>query len=75
MKIIVGSENPAKVLACKTACATLFPDQIIDVIGVSVESGVSDQPKDDDETMTGSLNRAKNAMKKATGDYCIKKSK
>ena len=39
----------------------MFPDQIFTVEGVSVPSGVSDQPMSDAETLQGALNRARNA--------------
>lgn len=54
--IAIGSKNYAKVEAVKT----IFENN--DVISVSVPSNVSDQPFSDEETMTGAVNRAKNAL-------------
>lgn len=62
-KIIIGSLNPAKVDAVRRA----FPDD--DVVGMAVESGVSEQPTSDEETLQGAINRAKQA--KRYGDIGI----
>ncbi|KAJ3066308.1 hypothetical protein HDU98_010389 [Podochytrium sp. JEL0797] len=58
----VGTTNPAKLSAVSQALGTLFPNSKVDVRGVKVPSGVSDQPMTDDETIEGAINRAKNAM-------------
>ena len=60
MKVIVGSTNPVKVGAARTVFARIDPD--VEVIGISVESGVSDQPWGDDETRRGAENRARAAL-------------
>jgi inosine/xanthosine triphosphatase len=56
MKILVGSKNPVKLAAVKETFSLYF-DQI-EVIGINVESKVSDQPIDE-ETFIGAENRAK----------------
>jgi len=56
MKILVGSKNPVKLKAVEEAFSLYFNS--IEVIGISVESGVSDQPIND-ETYIGAENRAK----------------
>ena len=61
MKIVVASKNPVKVNATDLGFRTYF--DVIEVRGVSVESGVSDQPKSDEETLKGALNRVENARK------------
>lgn len=66
-KIIVASTNPAKINAALDGFLRMFPEEEFDVQGVSVESGVSDQPMSDQETFQGALNRATNA-KKAVAD-------
>lgn len=58
MKIAVGTTNPAKLKAVEAALAVLFPDEPYQVLGVEVESGVSDQPMSDTESVTGAYNRA-----------------
>lgn len=60
MKIVVASKNPVKLNAARLGFCTYF--QEVEVHGVSVESGVSDQPKTDEETLEGALNRVQNAL-------------
>ncbi|WP_440896137.1 DUF84 family protein [Amphibacillus sp. Q70] len=55
-KIIVGSQNQAKL----TAVRQVFPDT--NVMGQAAPSGVSNQPLSDQETLTGSINRAKHCQ-------------
>ncbi len=62
MIVAVGSTNPTKVEPVNSVFSHHFKD--VKVVGVAVESGVSDQPMDDNETYNGALNRAKNAMLK-----------
>ena len=67
MKIAVGSTNPAKLKAAKLAIKKIFPEA--EVKAVNVKSGVSDQPKSDEESIKGAINRAKRALKKADADF------
>lgn len=62
MKIIVASTNPVKKNAVKEAFAVSLSDGL-EILGISVDSGVSDQPMDDKETYIGAKNRAENAKK------------
>ena len=62
--IVVASHNPVKIEAVKRGFERLFPDTEIAIEGVSVDSGVSDQPMSDEETRTGAHNRAANAREK-----------
>ena len=57
MKIVVGTKNPAKLQAVKNVFGTEM-----DIIGIKVPSGVSEQPFSDEETITGAINRAKKAV-------------
>lgn len=61
MKIVVASTNPVKCNAALAGFERMFPGKTFEVEGVSVGSGVSDQPLSDDETYTGAFNRAMNA--------------
>ncbi len=63
MNLIVASTNPVKIKAATLGFQKVFPFKTVNVKGVSVDSGVSDQPKTDDETLTGATNRAKAAAK------------
>ena len=62
MKIKVASTNPQKIQAVKD----LVPEYAVlngaIVEGISVPSGVSDQPRSIDETVLGAMNRSKNAF-------------
>ena len=61
MKIIVASKNPVKINAVAEGFNSFFSET--EVQGASVESGVSDQPMSDKETLEGAFNRAQNARK------------
>ncbi|MFC3478422.1 DUF84 family protein [Halobacterium litoreum] len=56
MRVAVGSGNPVK----RDAVAAALPDATVDA--VPVESGVSEQPWGDDETVEGARNRARRAL-------------
>jgi inosine/xanthosine triphosphatase len=62
-KIIVASGNPVKIQAALQGFQEMFPDEEFQAQGVSVPSGVSDQPIGQQETYDGALNRARNARK------------
>lgn len=61
IKIIVASQNPVKIDSVKIGYNKIFTNKNIELNGVSVPSGVSDQPMDNIETLTGAMNRASNA--------------
>ncbi len=61
-KVIVGSRNPVKIEAVKLAFEKMFPNETFNVSGISISSGVSEQPMTNEETYNGALNRAKNCM-------------
>lgn len=65
MKIVVGSTNLAKVKAVKEVF------KCDEVVGISVSSGVRDQPFSDEETIRGAVNRARNALKRLDADLAI----
>ena len=55
--VVVATRNPAKILAVTEACKAFFAQQHLEVQGVDVESGVSAQPLNSDETWQGASNR------------------
>jgi inosine/xanthosine triphosphatase len=55
-KVIVASENPVKVAVAKRAFAQVYPDELFEFVAVKSESGVSDQPMNE-ETECGAENR------------------
>ena len=60
-KIAVASHNPVKLLAARKAFERIFPQENFTVGGLSVPSGVPDQPMSVRETMAGAKNRASKA--------------
>lgn len=65
MKIVVGSKNPVKVRAVRKVFESYFPECA--VVGEEVESGVSEQPMSELETMQGARMRADAALRQARG--------
>jgi inosine/xanthosine triphosphatase len=59
-KIIVASTNPVKLKAAEIGYKRMFAEDS-EISGLSVPSGVSNQPMSEDETLKGAMNRAKNA--------------
>ncbi len=70
--VIIASKNPVKIEATKMAFKRTFPNQDFKFKGVSVKSGVSDQPKSNQESKEGANNRADNAKELfSSGDYWV----
>jgi inosine/xanthosine triphosphatase len=63
LRVVVASKNPVKVRAVECGLKRMFPDTQLEVIGVSVPSGVADQPMTDEETLLGATNRVVNTSK------------
>ena len=61
-KVIIASKNPVKIQSVKNGFGEVFPGQEFEFIGVSVPSGVADQPFGNDEIFLGAKNRADNAF-------------
>lgn len=71
IKILVASKNPVKLDAVKAGLSVFLNDEMV-LLGGSVESGVSDQPMSDVETLLGAESRVKNAHDLFTGfDYYV----
>lgn len=70
--IVIASTNPVKINATLGGFKKMFPKEKFEGLGISVSSGVSDQPMSDAETFQGALNRA-TAAKKASNkaDYWV----
>jgi len=71
MLIAVGSKNPVKINAVSLAFKKVFPKKQIKIIGIPVESDVSDQPLSEEEAFFGAQQRAKKAQKKAKADLGV----
>jgi len=70
LKVAVGSKNPIKIKAVKSVFEKVF-DSNIEVIGVSVSSGVSDMPMGFEEMVKGAKNRASRAIEKTDAHFGI----
>ena len=70
-RVAVGSENPVKIEAVRLAFLAVWPDEEWEIIGVAVESGVSDQPMSDEESIAGARNRARRARAARDADYGV----
>jgi inosine/xanthosine triphosphatase len=71
MLVAIGSDNPVKVAAVKTAFKKVWPRKKFSFVGIKVNSGVSHQPMSDEETIKGAKNRAKRAMRLAEADFGV----
>lgn len=72
MKVIIASKNPVKINATKEAFCKVFSDITFEFEGVSVPSGVPDQPMSGKEALTGATNRALNAADTSPdGDFFV----
>lgn len=67
MKVAIGSTNPAKVKAIEKLARQIG----FTVEAHSVLSHVSNQPRSDEETMQGALNRAREVVNLTNGDVGI----
>ncbi|MFK7935612.1 MAG: inosine/xanthosine triphosphatase [Saprospiraceae bacterium] len=63
-RIIVASKNPTKIRSALHGFQEMFPNEKFIAEGISIPSGVSDQPMGDEETFTGAYNRVKGAQEK-----------
>ncbi len=70
--IMVASTNPVKIASALAGFQRMFPDDQYTAQGISVASGVSDQPMSDAETMQGAINRAESAQQREPdADYWV----
>jgi inosine/xanthosine triphosphatase len=68
--ILVASHNPVKIQAALNGFQKMFPGEQFEMQGISVPSGVSDQPMTSAETLQGALNRARGAAQQPA-DYWV----
>lgn len=57
-QLVIASRNPVKIGAVEGAYRRLFPEHPCAARGITVPSGVSDQPRGNDETLAGARQRA-----------------
>jgi len=65
-KVIVASKNPVKLEAVKIGFEKMFSKTAFEFEGISVTSGVNDQPLTNEETLQGAIKRSENAFSKIT---------
>ncbi|MGQ7869662.1 inosine/xanthosine triphosphatase [Sunxiuqinia sp. sy24] len=71
MKILIASQNPVKVNAVKEAFKICFSEPV-HVCGLAINSGVSDQPSSDEETLVGAKNRVCGLLQSGeSADYFV----
>lgn len=71
-KVVVSSLNPVKAKAVKNGFERLFPGDCFEIVKISVESDVSDQPMTDEEARIGASNRAVKAREGIPqGDFWV----
>ena len=71
--VFIGSKNPVKVECTRKGFTEVFNGiEVFDFIGESVDSGISDQPMTNEETLIGAKNRANQLkMRHPEGDYFV----
>jgi inosine/xanthosine triphosphatase len=70
--LVVASTNPVKLAAATQGFQTVFASASFSTEGLSVPSGVADQPMSDSETLAGARTRAANARAaRPQADYWI----
>ncbi|MCA9935242.1 MAG: inosine/xanthosine triphosphatase [Ardenticatenaceae bacterium] len=69
MRIAVGSTNPVKVAAVRDMALRHWPEA--EVVPLAVETGVSEMPMSDAESLAGARNRARAARAAANADLGV----
>lgn len=59
--LVIASTNPVKINAVLAGFQRMFPGEAFTAAGLSVASGVADQPMGDEDTLAGARNRARAA--------------
>ena len=70
-KIVIASQNPVKIRATLTGFQKMFPGETFEIEGISVSSGVGDQPTNDGTTFQGAWNRAHAASQQCVADFWV----
>lgn len=70
-QILVASANPAKIRAVEQCFQVNFPEQAIAVSGISVPSGVAEQPLSSEETYAGAENRLMALKQQGAADFHV----
>ncbi len=71
VKVIITSENPAKIAAVESAFKDVFPAAQFSFEGMYANSHVADQPMSSNETLEGALNRIQCVKRHQIADYYV----
>ncbi len=71
IRVIVGSLNPVKVNAARSAIETMYPQSAVECQGMHAPSGVPDQPMTAIETQDGAINRVNFCREQTEADFYI----
>ena len=71
IKIVVGSKNPVKISAVKTAICDVLSLKEVECVSVNAPSSVAEQPMSSDETQLGAINRVKYCQQQAQADFYV----
>jgi len=71
MKIAIGSQNPIKIKAVKSAFLEVWPNKKLIFNTERISSGVSNQPMSDLEGIRGAKGRSRRALRKLKADFGI----
>ncbi|MFT6992421.1 MAG: inosine/xanthosine triphosphatase [Paraglaciecola sp.] len=71
IKMVVGSKNPVKISAAKTAICDVFCLKEVECTDINAPSSVSDQPMTSEETRLGAINRVKYCQQHTQADYYV----
>jgi len=71
IKIVVGSKNPVKISAAKTAISDMLSLNEVQCIGVNAPSKVAEQPMTSEETQLGAINRVKYCQQHTQADFYV----
>ncbi len=71
-QVIIGSCNPVKIASIEGAFGRMFPKRVFTFHGVSVRSGVPEQPFGDEQTLRGAVHRLSAARRlRPDADYWV----
>ena len=71
IKVVVGSKNPVKISAAKTAICEMFALNDVECVGINAPSGVPEQPMTNEDTQLGAINRVKYCQQHTQADYYV----
>jgi inosine/xanthosine triphosphatase len=71
IKIVVGSKNPVKINAAKTAISDMLALKEVQCVGVNSPSKVAEQPMTSEETQLGAINRVKYCQQHTQADFYV----